>query len=126
MCCCLFFFFKQKTSYEIRISGWSSEVCSADLLLDDLGRDGLGSEAEARLEGECQVHLDLERGAQALGDEVDRVLVHQVGNLDPPGRTGAGQPGNIVAAFGADALIVEGGRAVADLFHLRADRKSVG
>src|SRR3546814_13177467 len=80
----------------------------------------LGSEAEALLEGECQVHLDLERGAQALGDEVDRVLVHQVGNLDPLGRTGAEQPGNIVAAFGADALIVEGGRAVADLFHLRA------
>src|SRR3546814_2629394 len=111
MCCCLFFFFKQKTAYEMRISDWSSDVCSSDLLLDDLGRDGLGSEAEALLEGECQVHLDLERGAQALGDEVDRVLVHQVGNLDPLGRTGAEQPGNIVAAFGADALIVEGGRA---------------
>src|SRR3546814_133363 len=27
----LFFFFKQKTSYEMRISGWSSDVCSADL-----------------------------------------------------------------------------------------------
>src|SRR3546814_7663371 len=28
---CVFFFFKQKTSYEIRISGWSSDVCSSDL-----------------------------------------------------------------------------------------------
>src|SRR3546814_8437552 len=28
-------------------------------LLDDLGRDGLGSEAEALLEGECQVHVTL-------------------------------------------------------------------
>src|SRR3546814_619962 len=27
----LFFFFKQKTAYEIRISDWSSDVCSADL-----------------------------------------------------------------------------------------------
>src|SRR3546814_8814977 len=26
-----FFFFKQKTAYEIRISDWSSEVCSSDL-----------------------------------------------------------------------------------------------
>src|SRR3546814_1151567 len=26
-----FFFFKQKTSYELRISDWSSDVCSSDL-----------------------------------------------------------------------------------------------
>src|SRR3546814_7354768 len=38
MCCCvevlcmfLFFFFKQKTAYEMRISDWSSDVCSSDL-----------------------------------------------------------------------------------------------
>src|SRR3546814_15639051 len=30
----LFFFFKQKTAYEMRISDWSSDVCSSDL-----GRD---------------------------------------------------------------------------------------
>src|SRR3546814_2098551 len=30
--CCLFFFFKQKTAYEMRISDWSSDVCSSDLL----------------------------------------------------------------------------------------------
>src|SRR3546814_2963376 len=28
-----FFFFKQKTAYEMRISGWSSDVCSSDLPL---------------------------------------------------------------------------------------------
>src|SRR3546814_9443421 len=27
-----FFFFKQKTAYELRISDWSSDVCSSDLL----------------------------------------------------------------------------------------------
>src|SRR3546814_10178799 len=27
-----FFFFKQKTAYEVRISDWSSDVCSSDLL----------------------------------------------------------------------------------------------
>src|SRR3546814_8409207 len=27
-----FFFFKQKTSYEMRISDWSSDVCSSDLV----------------------------------------------------------------------------------------------
>src|SRR3546814_8346937 len=29
----MFFFFKQKTAYELRISDWSSDVCSSDLLL---------------------------------------------------------------------------------------------
>src|SRR3546814_7780342 len=37
VCCCticllaFFFFFKQKTAYEMRISDWSSDVCSSDL-----------------------------------------------------------------------------------------------
>src|SRR3546814_12070408 len=30
----LFFFFKQKTAYELRISDWSSDVCSSDLGAD--------------------------------------------------------------------------------------------
>src|SRR3546814_2253589 len=32
----LFFFFKQKTAYEMRISDWSSDVCSSDLQGIDL------------------------------------------------------------------------------------------
>src|SRR3546814_5880367 len=31
MCGIVFFFFKQKTAYEMRISDWSSDVCSSDL-----------------------------------------------------------------------------------------------
>src|SRR3546814_5423534 len=30
--CIVFFFFKQKTAYEMRISDWSSDVCSSDLI----------------------------------------------------------------------------------------------
>src|SRR3546814_7302732 len=45
-CCvlifCIFFFFKQKTAYDMRISDWSSDVCSSDLREDDLGREPLG------------------------------------------------------------------------------------
>src|SRR3546814_5957743 len=38
MCFCCrvlycFFFFKQKTAYEMRMSDWSSDVCSSDLVL---------------------------------------------------------------------------------------------
>src|SRR3546814_1623718 len=38
-CYSYFFFFKQKTAYEMRISDWSSDVCSSDLRqhLDPLG-----------------------------------------------------------------------------------------
>src|SRR3546814_3961051 len=40
-----FFFFKQKTAYEMRISDWSSDVCSSDLW----GRHSLESAASWRV-----------------------------------------------------------------------------
>src|SRR3546814_7685438 len=46
MCRCLmlvsgfFFFFKQKTAYEMRISDWSSDVCSSDLSIALAGMKG--------------------------------------------------------------------------------------
>src|SRR3546814_15859373 len=40
----LVFFFKQKTAYEVRISDWSSDVCSSDLPLGEIGA-GLGEVA---------------------------------------------------------------------------------
>src|SRR3546814_6189839 len=33
----VFFFFKQKTAYEMRISDWSSDVCSSDLMDETRG-----------------------------------------------------------------------------------------
>src|SRR3546814_9473922 len=42
VCVCCFFFFKQKTAYEMRISDWSSDVCSSDLG-DVLGGELLGA-----------------------------------------------------------------------------------
>src|SRR3546814_5962963 len=38
LCVVLFFFFKQKTAYEMRISDWSSDVCSSDLPAVSLGQ----------------------------------------------------------------------------------------
>src|SRR3546814_6651602 len=46
--CFCFFFFKQKTAYEMRISDWSSDVCSSDLIgavLQDLDDRGIGRRA---------------------------------------------------------------------------------
>src|SRR3546814_7818419 len=44
--CCVVFFFKQKTAYEMRISDWSSDVCSSDLAIDEVisvSEDAIGS-----------------------------------------------------------------------------------
>src|SRR3546814_10643283 len=35
----VFFFFKQKTAYEMRISDWSSDVCSSDLSMEGRRRN---------------------------------------------------------------------------------------
>src|SRR3546814_3593921 len=49
--CGCFFFFKQKTAYEMRISDWSSDVCSSDLRVEG-GQAEIGhverGDAEAR------------------------------------------------------------------------------
>src|SRR3546814_5584121 len=43
-----FFFFKQKTAYEMRISDWSSDVCSSDLSLGEQQRTALARAAVVR------------------------------------------------------------------------------
>src|SRR3546814_5400170 len=47
-CYCLlyFCFFKQKTAYEMRISDWSSDVCSSDLQVADLPAPGIQARKE--------------------------------------------------------------------------------
>src|SRR3546814_10512666 len=50
----MIFFFKQKTAYEMRISDWSSDVCSSDLPTDEFGGYGnvlYGSDNWVVLEG---------------------------------------------------------------------------
>src|SRR3546814_7425459 len=48
-----FFFFKQKTAYEMRISDWSSDVCSSDLLWHPhrRGRDCRGAHGRSGTAG---------------------------------------------------------------------------
>src|SRR3546814_14565971 len=79
----MFFFFKQKTAYEMRISDWSSDVCSSDLVEtaqqlavegEAVGIVGVGRGEEVperRLDGR---HLVAQGGigVLAVADEVDR------------------------------------------------------
>src|SRR3546814_16580669 len=46
-----FFFFKQKTAYEMRISDWSSDVCSSDLIRPAVGSGKTGVNATGYPEG---------------------------------------------------------------------------
>src|SRR3546814_5439597 len=59
------FFFKQKTAYELRISDWSSDVCSSDL------HGGGRREHQARAHGRDRTHID--RGHEPLRSEERRV-----------------------------------------------------
>src|SRR3546814_5816694 len=52
------FFFKQKTAYEMRISDWSSDVCSSDLGHDRLGDAGDVLQQDVPLAEPGDQHLD--------------------------------------------------------------------
>src|SRR3546814_1736978 len=69
--CFFFFFFKQKTAYEMRISDWSSDVCSSDL------RDEPIQEARQLLTGMSKAQI-----RQRLGIESeDRPILMNCGYL---------------------------------------------
>src|SRR3546814_3897731 len=76
------FFFKQKTAYEMRISDWSSDVCSSDLAAlilrdlvfiggEDLGDLGLDRTGVARLLQSLAID-DHARGVAAFEHLLDR------------------------------------------------------
>src|SRR3546814_10353893 len=70
-CCSLMFvFFKQKTAYELRISDWSSDVCSSDLAPRHLDR--------SRHEGQI---VRVQQARRAAPELVVVVAVVPVGGL---------------------------------------------
>src|SRR3546814_2850873 len=71
----MFFFFKQKTAYEMRISDWSSDVCSSDL--------GVVAVPVAR--GAADAAVDDEFGGVLGHFGVEVVLDHPVRGFGEPG-----------------------------------------
>src|SRR3546814_6366629 len=97
----LFFFFKQKTAYELRMSDWSSDVCSSDLDFIMIRASLWRAEQAGRLHHQHNGHDDEDDGVggfriEYLGQALD----------DTEGK--AGDDG---AENGAHAADDENGRA---------------
>src|SRR3546814_4777981 len=76
------FFFKQKTAYEMRISDWSSDVCSSDLAADALtGLEPVRPEIDGvegpfyLVVGTLAVHKNLLAPVQAVVESGRKVIV---------------------------------------------------
>src|SRR3546814_2370247 len=72
----LVFFFKQKTAYEMRISDWSSDVCSSDLGLVGAIQIGTGNRDRAIV-----ADVDLSAGFLGQGTDGRPALADHVADL---------------------------------------------
>src|SRR3546814_13042456 len=99
-----FFFFKQKTAYEMRISDWSSDVCSSDLLALGDYRRGVGEDAQ---------HVQRAVGNHELERAAEQEVADQHARLVAPHRVGGGKAAAQVA--GVDHVVMQQGGGVDEL-----------
>src|SRR3546814_7135345 len=87
-----FFFFKQKTAYEMRISDWSSDVCSSDLIQPVAeaadGGEGCVKVDRGQPETLLKVHRRAGRPQHALAPILDGGVAHlEIARIESdPGR----------------------------------------
>src|SRR3546814_3255097 len=92
-----FFFFKQKTAYEMRISDWSSDVCSSDLAADRA--------AAAVEEHDAHARRPCQRGQLHLGELQRPARGHQAAVL---GAVGVAEHHRLPVAAGAQVGAIDG------------------
>src|SRR3546814_16357847 len=95
-----FFFFKQKTAYEMRISDWSSDVCSSDLVLS--GRAAGDQADRIGAPGNGRVFLAVRRPWRRRGDGSRHALrsaVRAQGTRSGRCRVGSAKPPERLSAF---------------------------
>src|SRR3546814_17164298 len=78
------FFFKQKTAYEMRISDWSSDVCSSDLAIIDIAEVESGlvhreAETGERIGLGAGAVVEVDVAAPQAGVGADRVIDLEAG-----------------------------------------------
>src|SRR3546814_20589583 len=98
------FFFKQKTAYEMRISDWSSDVCSSDLHAQQEGNRAVQTHLSDR-ESRALHHPD----GEPVEEEPRPERIEEIGDRDQPElrqreqiapRRAAMPPGPVVTDFG--------------------------
>src|SRR3546814_4851801 len=80
-CLSLFFFFKQKTAYEMRISDWSSDVCSSDLEGAPRTLEKPGECASSAIPRSRAPFLHPRKLAETLDAPVREVCIQNVGSM---------------------------------------------
>src|SRR3546814_7157527 len=110
---CYFFFFKQKTEYDMRISDWSSYVCSSDLVVLEVLAHGDIEGLSSQCGGGRMAILDAEDSGSAsprMTDPVEDVIEERRAvPCVPPAPTPGGRSGQLVS----DAQVRRGpGRAI--------------
>src|SRR3546814_4278993 len=93
---CGFCFFKQKTAYEMRISDWSSDVCSSDLFVGErrIAKPGDMLPADAAIALRGQDHPWVSRGGVKLAHALDHFAI------DPAGQIGRASSRERVCQYG--------------------------
>src|SRR3546814_8055368 len=94
------FFFKQKTAYEMRISDWSSDVCSSDLAPCTSGK--IASSRHWRPQHDRDAGRVSRPGARLAGKSCRRIWDRGTPRSD--GRTGSGARPPLAAAEGRQWL----------------------
>src|SRR3546814_5268458 len=79
----MFFFFKQKTAYEMRISDWSSDVCSSDLAQRGARELALEHHVRRHREDPDQRGGDEAKDRQVVDDQAEEAV--EVAGDEPAG-----------------------------------------
>src|SRR3546814_17282208 len=140
MLVCCVFFFKQKTAYEMRISDWSSDVCSSDLIAYFIEIDRIGlAQYVAALLRHFAGDADREAGAgegvatdedvgepQFLAEQAHFVLEQLAQGFDKLHVHPLGQPADIVVALDRHARSAGEADAFDHVGIKRALREEIG
>src|SRR3546814_19855255 len=104
----LFFFFKQKTAYEMRISDWSSDVCSSDLPKRGVPMSVVPLRTEARSRGVRMLRTALGVSVAGWLDDPATIAVM----LNPDGRLWIDRLGEGVSDTGERRAAADGERVI--------------
>src|SRR3546814_12569845 len=123
-----FFVCKQKTAYDMRISDWSSDVCSSDLRSANAAKEikGLINDSEAKVRSGSEL---VNQSGKALAEIVDSVkqvtdIVAEIAAASPEQSAGIDQVNNAVMQMAEmtqqNAAMVEAAAAAARAMHAQA------